>query len=38
MHTIVVIGIGLVLLAACILIGHVVGGSALARAPLWFMP
>jgi hypothetical protein len=38
MHTIIVIGIGLVLLAAGILIGHVVGGSAVARAPLWFVP
>jgi hypothetical protein len=38
MHTIIVIGIGLVLLAACILTGHAVGGAALARAPLWFLP
>lgn len=39
MHTLIVIGIGLLLLALCLFTGHALGSSAgLGRAALWFLP
>ena len=39
MHTAIIIGIGLLVLGACLLGGQVFGGAAgLARAALWFLP
>ena len=39
MHTAMIMGIGLLVLGACLLAGHVFGGAAgLARAALWFLP
>ena len=39
MHTLIVIGIGLSVLGACLLTGHAVGGAAaMARAALYFLP
>lgn len=39
MHTLLVIMIGLVLLGACLFLGHVLGGpSGMARAALYFLP
>ena len=39
MHTVIVIAIGLLVLGACLLGGHGLGGTAgPARAALWFLP
>jgi hypothetical protein len=39
MHTAIVVTIGLVLLGACLLVGHALGGSpTVARAALLFLP
>jgi hypothetical protein len=38
-HTLIVIGIGLALLGACLLVGHALGdGAGMARAALYFLP
>ena len=39
MHTLIVMGIGLLVLGACLFTGHAVGGAAaMARAALYFIP
>lgn len=39
MHTVIVIGLGLLLLLGAVMLGHVAGGGAgAARAALWFLP
>ncbi len=39
MHTLIVIGIGLLVLGACLFSGHALGGApAMARAALYFLP
>jgi hypothetical protein len=39
MHTLIVMGIGLLVLGACLLTGHALGGAAaMARAALYFLP
>jgi hypothetical protein len=39
MHTLIVMGIGLLVLGACLFTGHAVGGAAaLTRAALYFLP
>jgi hypothetical protein len=39
MHTVMVIGVGLLLLGACLFTGHALGGAAaMARAALYFLP
>jgi hypothetical protein len=39
MHTLMVMGIGLLVLGACLFSGHAVGGAAaLTRAALYFLP
>jgi hypothetical protein len=39
MHTLIVMGIGLLVLGACLFTGHAVGGAAaMARAALYFLP
>lgn len=39
MHTLIVIGIGLLVLGACLFTGHALGGTpAMARAALYFLP
>jgi hypothetical protein len=39
MHTLIVMGIGLLVLGACLFTGHAVGGTEpMARAALYFLP
>lgn len=40
MHTLIVVGVGLLVLGACLFTGHAVGGgaAAMARAALYFLP